>query len=161
MSKPAAPTPAIGCTPVETAKTMTGLALLQGIMDGTLPLPPICQALDFRFVELSPGIAVVAGTPDFRFYNTLGTVHGGYTATLLDSCMSSAVQTHLKAGLSYATVEFKVNLVRPLAEGVGTVRAEGKVINMGRTIATAEGRLVDAAGKLYAHGTTTCLVFPL
>jgi uncharacterized protein (TIGR00369 family) len=161
MTVRSASIPTVGVTPLETARALSGLELLRGILAGTLPLPPICAALDFRFVELEPGIAVVAGVPDARFYNTLGTVHGGYTATLLDSCMSSAVQTQLKAGQTYATVEFKINLVRPLIEGVGRMRGEGRVINAGRTIATAEGKLIDDAGKLYAHGTTTCLIFAL
>jgi uncharacterized protein (TIGR00369 family) len=147
--------------PIGTKKTMTGLQLLIGIMEGTLPAPPIQQALDFRAVQVERGYTVFAGSPKFEYYNPLGSAHGGYTTALLDSCMACAVHTTLEAGYSYATVEVKINFVRPITVETGEVRAEGKVINSGKRIATAEGRLFDSAGKLYAHGTTTCLIFTL
>jgi uncharacterized protein (TIGR00369 family) len=110
---------------------------------------------------VAEGRAVFQGEPRREHLNPLGSIHGGYTATLLDSCMACAVHSTLPAGTGYTTVEIKINYVRPLLEATGPVRAEGRIIQPGRRIATAEGRLVDAAGKLYAHGTTTCLVFPL
>jgi uncharacterized protein (TIGR00369 family) len=100
-------------------------------------------------------------TPQFRHYNPIGTVHGGVAATLLDSCMSCAVQTTIEAGLGYTTLEIKVNMVRPITEKTGLIRAEGRSLHTGRRSATAEGKILDAAGTLLAHGTTTCIVFPL
>jgi uncharacterized protein (TIGR00369 family) len=150
-----------GVVPPETSKTMPGLELLTGIMEGSLPAPPIQLALDFRIVRVERGFAAFAGNPKFEYYNPLGSVHGGYTAALLDSCMACAVHSTLEAGYSYATVEIKINYVRAITSDTGEVRAEGKVINAGKRIATAEGRLFDSAGKLYAHGTTTCLILSL
>jgi uncharacterized protein (TIGR00369 family) len=150
-----------GVVPTGTAKTMPGLQLLTGIMEGSLPAPPIQLALDFRLVQVGRGYAAFAGNPKFEYYNPLGSIHGGYTATLLDSCMACAVHSTLEAGCSYATLEIKINYVRAITSGTGEIRAEGKVINSGKRIATAEGRLFDSAGKLYAHGTTTCLILSL
>ena len=150
-----------GVVPQMTAKTMPGLQLLTEIMNGTQPAPPIQQALDFRLVQVEQGYAAFAGTPKFEYYNPLGCVHGGYTAALLDSCMACAVHSTLEAGYSYATLEIKINYVRAITSHTGEVRAEGRVINSGKRIATAEGRLFDSAGTLYAHGTTTCLVLTL
>ena len=150
-----------GVVPQITAKTMPGLQLLTEIMNGTQPAPPIQQALDFRLVQVEQGYTAFAGTPKFEYYNPLGCVHGGYTAALLDSCMACAVHSTLEAGYSYATLEIKINYVRAITSQTGEVRAEGRVINSGKRIATAEGRLFDSAGILYAHGTTTCLVLTL
>jgi uncharacterized protein (TIGR00369 family) len=150
-----------GVVPPETAKTMSGFQLLTEIMEGRLPAPPIQQGLDFRLVQVDMGHTVFAGTPKFEHYNPLGSVHGGYTAALLDSCMACAIHSALEAGYSYATLEVKINYVRAVTTDTGEVRAEGKIINSGRRIATAEGRLFDSAGKLYAHGTTTCLILTL
>jgi uncharacterized protein (TIGR00369 family) len=140
---------------------MSGLELLTGVMNNILPAPPIQQALDFRILQVERGRTIFAGIPKFEYYNPLGSVHGGYIAALLDSCMACAVHSTLEAGFSYATVEIKINYVRAVTSETGEVRAEGKVINAGKRIATAEGRLVDSAGKLYAHGTTTCLILTL
>ncbi len=150
-----------GAVPTETAKKMPGLELLRGIIKGTLPAPPIQQTLDFRLVKVERGYAVFAGIPKFEYYNPIGSVHGGYTAALLDSCMACAVHSTLEAGYSYATLEIKINYVRAITSDTGDVQAEGKVINSGKRVATAEGRLFDSAGKLYAHGTTTCLILSL
>ena len=150
-----------GVVPTRTAKTIPGLQLLNAIMEGTLPAPPIQKALDFRLVEVARGYTVFASTPRFEYYNPLGSVHGGYTAALLDSCMACAVHSTLDAGYSYVTLEIKINYVRAITAETGEVRAEGKIINAGKRIATAEGRLFDSAGKLYAHGTTTCLILTL
>jgi uncharacterized protein (TIGR00369 family) len=148
-----------GLVPPETAATMTGLELLTAMIEGRLPGPPIMQLIGFDLAEVDKGRAVFEGTPALRHYNPLGTVHGGYAATLLDSCMGCAVHTTLPKGTGYTTLEFKVSLVRPITADTGPVRAEGLVINSGRRVATAEGRLTDARGRLLAHATTTCLVF--
>src|SRR5215471_606222 len=150
-----------GVVPTEIAKSMSGLQLLTSILEGTLPEPPIQQALDFRLVQVERGYVAFAGTPKFEYYNPIGSVHGGYAATLLDTCMACAVHSMLKAGQGYTTVEFKVNFVRPLSADTGEVHAEGKIIHLGRQIASAEGRLTDARGRLLAHATTTCLVLRL
>jgi uncharacterized protein (TIGR00369 family) len=148
-----------GLVPAETAAGMSGLELLRGMIAGRFPGPPILQLIGFDLLEVSEGRAVFGGTPRFEHYNPLGTVHGGYAATLLDSCMGCAVHTTLPKATGYTTLEFKVNLVRAITADTGPVRAEGKVISSGRRIATAEGRLTDAKDRVLAHATTTCLVF--
>jgi uncharacterized protein (TIGR00369 family) len=150
-----------GLVPAETFATMPGLELLEGMIAGRFPGPPIMQLIGFRLAEVDRGRAVFEGTPSLAHYNPLGTVHGGYAATLLDSCMGCAVHTTLPKGVGYTTLEFKVSLVRALTADTGPVRAEGKIINSGRRVATAEGRLTDTQGRLLAHATTTCLVFEL
>jgi uncharacterized protein (TIGR00369 family) len=141
------------------AVRMSGLELLQGIASGTVPYPPINDTLDFFLLEVEKGRAVFQGLPSMKHYNPIGTVHGGFHATLLDSAMACAVHSLVLPGQAYTTLEFKVHLVRPLTEKTGPVRAEGKIVASGRRTATAEGRLVDEAGRLYSHGTTTCMIF--
>jgi uncharacterized protein (TIGR00369 family) len=148
-----------GLVPAEVAATMSGLELLQGMIAGRFPGPPIMQLFGFRIAEVESGRAVFESVPEFKHYNPLGTVHGGYAATLLDSCMGCAVHSTLPKGVGYTTLEFKVSLIRALTVDTGPVRAEGKTISSGRRVATAEGRLTDARGRLLAHATTTCLVF--
>jgi uncharacterized protein (TIGR00369 family) len=155
------PVAGFGVVPLDQVRTMDGLALMTGVMNGTLPAPPMAKALGFRIVEVEAGRVVFTYDPVFDHYNPLGSVHGGVAATLLDSVMGCCILTMLKAGTGYTTVEIKVNYVRAMTDRTGPVRAEGKVINVGARIATSEGRLVDGAGKLLAHGTTTCLVFPI
>jgi uncharacterized protein (TIGR00369 family) len=150
-----------GVVPIEQARTMDGLTLFKGLLEGKFPAPPIGKALGFRVSEVEFGRVAFAYTPVFDHYNPLGTVHGGIAATLLDSVMGCCIHTTLKAGIGYTTVEIKVNYVRAMTDRTGPVRAEGKVINVGSRIATSEGRLTDSSGKLLAHGTTTCLVFPI
>ena len=150
-----------GLVPAEVAATMSGLDLLQGIISGRLPAPPIAQLLGFDLAEVEKGRAVFEGVPAMPHYNPLGSVHGGYAATLLDSCMACAVHSTLPKGVGYTTLEFKISFIRALTVDTGRVRAEGKAISGGRRVATAEGRLVDARGRLLAHATTTCLVFEL
>ena len=151
----------IGVPPLTLLKDMSGLEFLRRIVDGRLPRPPITETLGFDLAEVSPGFALFTMTPQFRHYNPIGTVHGGVAATLLDSCMSCAVQTTIEAGLGYTTLEIKVNMVRPITEKTGPIRAEGRSLHTGRRSATAEGKILDATGTLLAHGTTTCIVFPL
>lgn len=150
-----------GVVPLETLKSHSGLELLSAIRDGRLPAPPISKVLSFRLVEVEHGRAVFEGTPSLEHYNPIGSVHGGYAATLLDSCMGCAVHSALPRGQGYTTLEFKVSLVRGLTSETGIVRAEGKLLSLGRRVGTAEGRLVDSAGKLLAHATTTCLILEL
>ena len=143
------------------AATMSGLELLQGIASGGVPFPPINKTLDFYLLEVEKGRAVFQGLPGMQHYNPISTVHGGFHATLLDSAMACAIHSLISAGQAYTTLEFKVQLVRPLTDKTGPVRAEGKVIASGRRTATSEGRLVDEQGRLYSHGTTTCMIFDL
>ena len=137
----------------------TGMQVLQAIFEGELPPPPIGDTLDFIPIHMAPGFAVFQGRPQRKHYNPLGMVHGGWFATLLDSAVGCAVHSTLPAGKGYTTLELKVNIVRSLTDTVPLVRAEGKLIHAGRQVATAEGRIVGPDGKLYAHATTTCLIF--
>lgn len=137
----------------------SGMEMFEAIFCGELPPAPIGDTLDFVPIHMEPGVAIFQGRPHRRHYNPLGTVHGGWFATLLDSAVGCAVHTTLPAGKGYTTLELKVNMVRSLNDGVPLVRAEGKVIHAGRQVATAEGRIVGPDGKLYAHATTTCLIF--
>ena len=137
----------------------TGLETMQAMLAGELPFPHIADTLDFSLVEVSPGRAVFQGTPQLKHYNPLGTVHGGWYATLLDSALGCAVHTMMPAGRAYTTAELGVNIVRAASHTTGPLRAIGTVIHCGRQLATAEARIVGPDGKLYAHATTTCLVF--
>ena len=151
----------VGVIPAEEAKLLSGYDLIKGIIDGKYPIPPIANAFNFRLSEAEPGRVVFTGQPRFNYYNPIGSVHGGFAATLLDSCMGCAIHAMLPAGVGYTTLEIKINFLRPMLENTGPVRAEGKVISVGKRIGTAEGRIVGVDNKLYAHGTTTCLIFPL
>lgn len=137
----------------------SGMEIFEAIFAGDLPPPPIGETLDFVPIHMEVGSAIFQGRPQRRHYNPLGTVHGGWYATLLDSALGCAVHTTLPAGKGYTTLELKVNMVRPLNDQVPLVRAVGKVIHTGRQVATADGRIVGPDGKLYAHATTTCLIF--
>ena len=137
---------------------MSGLEFVRGLVEGSLPLNMIAQTLGYDVVEAERGRVVVATDPSEAHLNPYGTVHGGLTATLLDSCMGLAVQSTLEKGFAQTTVEFKVSLMRPITPETGRIRAEGIVLNCGRRVGTAEGRLTDGKGRLLAHGTTTCLI---
>ena len=139
-------------------RQLPGIEYIRQIFSGQLPPPPIAELIGFRGVEFGPGRAVFEMTPGPRHYNPIGTVHGGIALTLLDSAMGCAVHTTLDAGVAYTTLEVKANFVRPITADTGLIRCEGVVVHGGSRVATAEGRLVDAAGKLLAHGTTTCLI---
>lgn len=139
----------------------SGLETMQAMLRGELPYPPIARTLDFQLVEVDAGRAVFQGTPGAGHLNPMGTVHGGWYATLLDSALGCAVHTMMPPGRGYTTAELGVNLVRAIGPKAPRVRAEGKVIHCGRQLATAEARLYGPDGTLYAHGTTTCLVFEL
>ena len=139
----------------------SGLQIFQALLAGEIPPPPMAATLDFTLLGIEPGFALFQGQPRFNHYNPMGTVHGGWFATLLDSAMGCAVHSTLPVGKAYTTLELKLNLVRALTDVVPLVRAEGRLVHGGRQIATAEGRLVGTDGKLYAHASTTCLIFDL
>lgn len=139
----------------------SGLELLQMMARGEIPGPPIAKVMNFILDEVELGRAVFRGAPTLDHYNPAGTVHGGWPATILDSALGCAVQSKLPAGVIFTTIEFKVNLVRPLFDDSGEVTCEGNVVHFGRTIATSEARLIRADGKLVAHGTSTCAIFPM
>ncbi|WGS21888.1 MULTISPECIES: PaaI family thioesterase [unclassified Bradyrhizobium] len=149
-----------GTVSAERKKQMSGLEFVQGLASGALPLNTIAGTLGYDVAEAEKGRVVVTLVPTDAHLNPAGTVHGGLTATLLDSCMGLAVQSTLDAGISQTTLEFKISLVRPITSDTGPIRAEGQVLNCGRRVGTAEGRVTDGRGRLLAHGTTTCLIFP-
>ena len=150
-----------GILPLDSIRELSGLEQMRGMIDGRFPRPPISKLLDFALVEADEGHVVFQATPGFDHYNPLGSVHGGYASTLLDSCMGCAVHTRLKPGQGFTTLELKVNFIRAMKVGTGPVRAIGDIIHVGGQTATAEGRVIDAEGKLLAHGSTTCLIFRL
>ncbi|MDM0111923.1 PaaI family thioesterase [Variovorax sp. J22R133] len=139
----------------------TGLEMMEAMLRGELPYPPIAKTLDFQLLEVGPGRAMFQGIPSHEHLNPMGTIHGGWFATLLDSALGCAVHTMMPPGRGYTTAELGVNLVKALTPKVQRVRAEGKVIHCGRQLATAEARLYGPDGTLYAHATTTCLVFEM
>jgi uncharacterized protein (TIGR00369 family) len=144
----------------ERRKTMSGLEFVQGLASGALPLNTMAQTLGYDVVEAESGRVALMIEPTDSHLNPWGTVHGGLTATLLDSCMGLAIQSMLEKGFASTTLEFKISLVRAITLETGRIRAEGNVLNCGSRIGTAEGRVIDANGRLLAHGTTTCLIFP-
>jgi uncharacterized protein (TIGR00369 family) len=137
----------------------SGLEVMQAMLAGELPYPHIMQTLDYSLLEVDKGRAVFQGMPQLMHYNPLGSVHGGWYATLLDSALGCAVHTTLDVGQGYTTAELGIHIVRAASHTSGPLRAIGHVVHVGRQLATAEARIVDADGKLYAHGSTTCLVF--
>ncbi|TXT35385.1 MAG: thioesterase superfamily protein [Comamonadaceae bacterium] len=145
----------------EQIASLTGLQMMQAMLNGDIPYASIAQTLDFMLMEVAPGLAIFQGTPGAAHMNPMGTIHGGWYATLLDSALGCAVHTMMPVGRAYTTAELSVNLVRSIGHKVKRVRAEGKIIHCGRQLATAEARLVGPDGTLYAHASTTCLVFEL
>jgi len=148
-----------GPLPRDEIIALSGLEIFQGIFEGRFPSPPIGDTLDFIPIQIALGFAIFQGRPQPEHYNPLGTVHGGWFCTILDSAMGCAVHSTLRPKKAYTTLELKVNMVRALTQAVSLVRAEAKVIHVGRQVATAEGRIVDAEGKVYVHATTTCMIF--
>ncbi|HRI50981.1 MAG TPA: PaaI family thioesterase [Pseudomonadota bacterium] len=140
------------------ATTMSGLEYMRSILKGEVSMAPIGLMLDIRLIEAEEGRIVLTVDPAEYHYNPIGSVHGGVISTLLDSAMGCAIHTLLPQGTGYSTVDLHLNFVRPITAATGTVRAEGKSIHLGKRFATAEGRVVDGDGKLYAHSTTTCLI---
>ena len=150
---------AVGLARPEQIAGLSGLQILQAMIAGELPPPPITDTLDFSLVHAAHGEAIFQGSPQLRHYNPMGGVHGGWFATLLDSALGCAVMSALPAHQSYTTLELKINLVRSLSTKVPAVRAVAKTVHVGKQVATAEAQLVGHDGRLYAHASTTCLVF--
>jgi uncharacterized protein (TIGR00369 family) len=148
-----------GTVSADRQKEMSGLEFVQELVDGTLPLNTIAQTLRYDVSEAESGRVVVTAEPGDIHLNPAGTVHRGFAATLLDSCMGLAVQSTLEKGIGQTTLEFKISLVRPITPETGAIKAEGVVLTRGRRVGTAEGRITDNKGRLLAHGTTTCLIF--
>lgn len=160
MPAPKYATTAAELMTLDEISAMSGLEFLQGIVDGKLPAPPISKTLGFRLHAVEEGSARFRGVPAFEYCNPLGTVHGGWYGTLLDSAMACAVQAKLPKGVIYTTLEFKINITRPVPLGE-EVECIGRVSHFGRTTGVAEGRIVGVEnGKLYATGSTTCIVIP-
>lgn len=145
-------------TTIQIGKTISGIEYLKAIMSGELPPPPVAALIGMEMTEVGEGRVVFTVIPEEFHYNPLGTVHGGITATLLDSAMGCAVQSLLPAETGYTTLEIKVNYLRPLVSATGKVTCEGKVLHRGGRVAAAEARVTDTTGKLYAHATSTCLL---
>jgi uncharacterized protein (TIGR00369 family) len=150
--------PHYGLVPLEEIVRRDGYEFLEAMRNGELPSPPIYETMGFRLKQVERGRVVVEGLPARRCYNPVGSVHAGFTSALLDAALTSSVQTVLPPGEIATPVEVKVNLVRPLLESTGPVDAIATVLYRGRTVATAEGKVVDAGGKLYAHATATCTI---
>jgi uncharacterized protein (TIGR00369 family) len=136
-----------------------GLAFLRGMLEGRHPAPPFSRSTNVYMIQAEEGRVVFEGEPTESFFNPLGTIHGGWTSAILDSAMACAVHTTLAAGQGYTTVEMKLNFVRPILPNMGKVTCEGVLIHRGGTLATSEGKLFDAKGRLLAHGTETCMIF--
>jgi uncharacterized protein (TIGR00369 family) len=143
----------------EARRRMSGLEYMRKLMAGEMTASGMAQLMNFKLTEVSEGHAVFSIQPDERHYNGLGIAHGGLAATLLDTATGCAINTMMPAGRIFTTLEMKVNYVRPMKRETGEVRCEARVIHVGHQVATAEGRIVDAQGKLYAHGTATCMLF--
>jgi len=140
---------------------LTPQEFFDGIGNGVYPHPPIGELMDFVPLDWSEDRFVFQSTPGPQHYNPLGSVHGGYAATLLDSCMGCAIHTRLKKGQGYTTLDLRISYVRALSNKIGPIRAEGKVVHIGRSTALAEGRIYDVDGRLYATGTTTCMILDM
>jgi uncharacterized protein (TIGR00369 family) len=140
-------------------RKMSGLEFLEAIRRGEIPLPPIAVLMGFSPIEVGEGRATFAAVPEEFHYNPIGVVHGGLAATLLDTAMGCAVQSKLPRGGAYTTLDIQVRYLRPLTRETGRVVCTGVAVHVGRKLATAEGRIVDDAGKLYATGTTSCMIF--
>ena len=137
----------------------TGLQIMTALLNGDLPHPHMADTFDCDLVELGDGLAIFQATPQLKHYNPLGSVHGGWYATLLDFALGCAVQTKLPAGRSYITSQINVNIVRAANTQTGPLRCIGTAIHVGRQVGTSEARIVGPDGKLYAHATTTCFIF--
>jgi uncharacterized protein (TIGR00369 family) len=150
-----------GSSSPEIIAKYSGMEFLQAMMAGQIDYPPIADTLNFSLIHAEPGRVIFQGTPLFAHYNPIGSVHGGWFCTLLDSALGCAVQSTLQRGFGYTTLELKVNLIRALTDKTGPVRAEGTIVHGGRQTGIAEARLYDSKGKIYASASTTCLIFPI
>jgi uncharacterized protein (TIGR00369 family) len=144
--------------PLTVRRTITGLEYFRRMAAGTIEPPPMIRLFGLRLTEVEEGRVVFTATVNETFYNGLGVAHGGFAATVLDSALGCAINTTQRAGRLFTTLELKVNYTRPLTREVGEIRCEARVVHTGSRTATAEARIVDARGQIYAHGTTTCIV---
>ena len=147
--------------PTHVMASMSGLEFMQAMIDGKVPAPPITGTMGFLVTKVEKGYALAEAIPSFDYYNPIGSVHGGYAATLLDTVLGVSVHTMMEKGQGYTTLEFKISFIKAMTKDTGPVRAEGRVMSAGRRAATAEAHLRDANGRLLAHATTTCLVFDI
>ncbi|MBA3043303.1 MAG: PaaI family thioesterase [Gammaproteobacteria bacterium] len=154
------PEPAFGIATLQQIAGMTGKQHLQAIIDGALPAPPIAGTMSFRMVEVGDGAVLFEATPGPALLNPMGGVHGGWALTLIDTVTGCAAHSTLPAGVGYASIETKANFSRPIKADTGLVRAEGRVVSKGRTIISAEGKIIDREGRVLAHGTSTVIVLP-
>ena len=160
MKRPEVPETVIGDLAARSPAAQTGLEQLRAMISGELPPPAMAKTLNFRLAECETGRAVFVCVPESRHLTPLGTIHGGLAAPLLDSCLGCAVHTTLDPGEAYTTIDLNVKFLRPILPDTGELKAEGKIVHRGRRMATAEGRLFGPDGKIYAHGGTTCMIFP-
>lgn len=137
-----------------------GLPFLRGMIEGRHPCAPYADTMDIHLVEAEEGRVIFVGKPSARYVNPIGVIQGGWAATILDGAMAHVVHTTLKAGDEYTTLEMKINFIRPILPSSGALRCEAKIIHRGSRTATSEGQLLDRQGKLLAHGTETCIIFP-
>ena len=149
-----------GVATKEQVAGLSGMQIFEAMMQGKLPYASVGKTLDYGIISATLGEVIFQGSPQSNFLNPMGTVHGGWYGTLLDSAMGCAVHTTVPAGRGFTTAEYSVNIVRGAKVG-GLYRTIGKVVHAGRQMATAEGRIVDVDGKIYAHGTTTCFLFDM
>jgi uncharacterized protein (TIGR00369 family) len=147
--------------PIDAAvlRATPGLRLLQMMIDGELPRPPINETLGFHLAKVERGLAEFHAVPLQKHLNPIGSIHGGFAATILDSAMACAIHSELDAGQTYTTIEFKITFIRGMTPDTGAIRCIGRAINVGRRLGVAEGEIVDANGKVLAHGTTSCMIF--
>jgi uncharacterized protein (TIGR00369 family) len=145
-------------THVEARRRMSGIEFFQKMLAGEMPPPPMLDLLGIRLSEVEEGRVVFTAVAEERFYNGTGVAHGGFAATLLDTALGCAINSAMPAGRRFTTLELKVNLTRPLTREAGSLRCEARIVHVGGRTATSEGRITDAGGKLYAHGTTTCII---
>ncbi len=150
-----------GVIPLDVVAKEGGLSVMQGILEGRLPGASMARTLNFWLTNVEEGLIVFTGTPSVDHLNPLGTIHGGWAATIMDSALACAVMTTIAPGEGYTTVEFKLNLTRPILPDMGELACEGRILHRGKTIATSEAYLRDSSGKLLAHGTETCAIFPI
>jgi len=150
-----------GVVPLDVVAREGGLSVMKGILEGRLPGASMGRTLNFWLTTVEEGRIVFTGAPTVEHLNPLGTVHGGWASTIMDSSLACAVMTMIKPGEGYTTVEFKLNLTRPILPDMGELSCEGRILHRGRTIATSEAYLRDSSGRLLAHGTETCAIFPI
>lgn len=143
---------------IDARRRMSGIEFFRRMLAGEMAPPPMLDLLGIRLLEVEEGRVVFGATCEEKFYNGTGVAHGGFAATLLDTALGCAINSAMPAGRRFTTLELKVNLTRPITKEAGELRCESWIVHVGGRTATSEGRITDGKGKLYAHGTTTCIV---